>query len=204
MATTKEEILKWFREEKKDSDLLIDKKWIVQEEEGGNAVFAQMDELPFGIGVEFIGDFADLILYSGIETATVSKDERLDLYRKLLILNDENHMVKATLAGRNDEIALRTDLDLKSLGKEEFNDAIVSIIVGAVEIQKILGIQGEDEEEETQRIIEFVLNALQTKSKEEVVQMLIDKTGMEEKDAKEIVDRIQKEWNQKPPENMYS
>ncbi len=203
MNATKEDILKWFREEHK-TDLLIDKKWIVQESDDGHSIFAKMDELPFGIGVEFIGDFADLILYSGVETATMSKDERLDLYRKLLILNDENHMVKATLAGRNDEIALRTDLDLKSLGKEEFNDALVSIIVGAVEIQKILGIKGDDEEEETQRIIEFVLNALQTKSKDEVVQMLIDKTGMEEKDAKEIVDKIQKEWNQKPPDNMYS
>ena len=202
MKTTKEDILKWFREEH-DSDLLIDKKWLVQESQDGKSIFAQMDELPFGIGVEFIGDFADLILYSNVETATMSKDERLEIYRKLLIMNDENHMVKATLAGRNDEIALRTDLDLKSLGKEEFNDAIVSIIVGAVEIQKILGIKGEDEEEETERIIEFVLNALQTKSKEEVVKMLIERTGMEEKDAKEIVDKIQKEWNTKPPENMY-
>ncbi len=204
MEAKKDDILKWFREEKKGSELLIDKKWMVQESPDGKSIFAQMDELPFGIGVEFIGDFADLILYSGVETATMSKDERLELYRKLLILNDENHMVKATLAGRNDEIALRTDLDLKSLGKDEFNDAIVSIIVGAVEIQKILGINGEDEEEESQRIIEFVLNALQTKSKDEVVKMLIDKTGMEEKDAKEIVDQIQKEWNQKPPEDMYS
>jgi len=30
-----------------------------------------------------------------------------------------------------------------------------------------------------------------------------DSHWVEEKDAKEIVDKIQKEWNQKPPENMY-
>ncbi len=205
MKATKKDILKWFREEKKDSELLIDKKWMVQESDDGHAVFAQMDELPFGIGVEFIDNFAELILYTNVETATMSKDERLELYRKLLILNDENHMVKATLAGRNDEIALRTDLDLKSLIKEEFNDAIVSIIVGAVAIQEILGIKkDEDDEEEAQRIMEFVLDALQTKTKDEVVKMLMEKTGMKEEDAKEIVNKVQKEWKPKPPEGMYN
>ena len=205
MKATKEGILKWFREEDKDSELLIDKKWMVQESDEGNMVFAHMDEIPFGIGVEFIDSFADLILYTNVETATMSKDERLELYRKLLIMNDENHMVKATLAGRNDEIALRTDLDVKSISKEEFNDAIVSIIVGAVAIQDILGIKGdEDDEEESQRIMEFVLDALQTKTKDEVVKMLMDKTGMKEEDAVNIVEKVQKEWKPKPPEGMYS
>lgn len=202
MSTTKKEILKWFKETGK-SDMLIDKKWIVQESEDKSAIFAKLDELPFAIGVEFIDSFAELILYTDIETATMSKDQRLDIYRKLLILNDENHMVKSTLAGRNDEIALRTDLDLKSLSKEEFNDAIVSIVVGAVKVQDILGIKGEDEEEETQRIIDFVLSALQTKTKEEVVSMLMEKTGMKKEDAEEIVSKVQKEWKPKPPPGMY-
>ncbi len=202
MKATKKDIVKWLTESK-DTDLLVDKKWIVEESEEGGTVFAKLDELPFGIGIEFIDDFAQLILYTGIETATMSKDERLDIYRKLLIMNDENHLVKATLAGRNDEIAIRTDLDLKSLSREEFNDAIVSIIVGAVALQDILGIKGEDEEEESERIIEFVLNALQTKSKEEVVDMLVEKTGMKKEDAQEIVEKVQKEWKPKPPEGMY-
>lgn len=202
MKGTKELILKWFREEKK-TDMLIDKKWTVQEAEDGKAIFATMDELPFGIGVVFIDSFAELVLYTNVETATMSKDERLDIYRKLLILNDENHMVKATLTGRNDEIALRTDLDLKSLSRSEFNDALVSIVVGAVALQDVLGIKGEDEEEEAERIMEFVLNALQTKSRDEVVEMLVDKTGMKKEDAEKIVEKIQKEWKPKPPEGMY-
>ena len=202
MEATKEDIVKWFREEH-DSELLVDTKWMVQESEDGTAIYAKTDDLPFGIGVEFIDGYAKLILYTGLETATMSKDERLELYRKLLILNDESDMVKAILWGRDDEIALRTDLDLKSLSKEEFNDAIISIIVGAVGFQKIVGVQDEDEEEEAERIIEFVLNALQTKSEEEVVQMLVEQGGIEEEDAKEIVQKIEKEFNQKPPENMY-
>ncbi len=202
MKATKKDILKWFTDEKK-TDMLIDKKWAVQETEDGNAIFAKLDELPFGIGVEFIDSFAELVLYTNVETATLSKDERLDIYRKLLILNDENHMVKATLTGRNDEIALRTDLDLKSLGREEFNDAVVSIVVGAVALQEVLGIKGEDEEEEAQRVVQFVLDALQTKTKDEVVKMLMDKTGMKKEDAEEIVKRVQKEWKPKPPEGMY-
>lgn len=202
MKGTKELILKWFREEKK-TDMLIDKKWTVQEAEDGKAIFATIDELPFGIGVVFIDSFAELVLYTNVETATMSKDERLDIYRKLLILNDENHMVKATLTGRNDEIALRTDLDLKSLSRSEFNDALVSIVVGAVALQDVLGIKGEDEEEEAERIMEFVLNALQTKSRDEVVEMLVDKTGMKKEDAEKIVEKIQKEWKPKPPEGMY-
>lgn len=202
MKGTKELILKWFKEEKK-TDMLIDKKWTIQEAEDGKAIFATLDELPFGIGVVFIDSFAELVLYTNVETATMSKDERLDIYRKLLILNDENHMVKATLTGRNDEIALRTDLDLKSLGRKEFNDAIVSIVVGAVAFQNVLGIKGEDEEEEAERIMEFVLNALQTKTRSEVVQMLVEKTGMKKEDAEKIVEKIQKEWKPKPPEGMY-
>ncbi len=202
MKATKKDIIKWLTESK-DTDLLVDKKWVIEESEDGNTIFAKLDELPFGIGIEFIDSFAELILFTGMETATMSKDERLEIYRKLLILNDENHLVKATLAGRNDEIAIRTDLDLKSLGREEFNDAIVSIVVGAVALQDILGLKGEDEEEEADRIIEFVLDALQTKTKDEVIDMLVEKTGMKKEDAKEIVEKVQKEWKPKPPEGMY-
>ena len=202
MKATKKDIIKWLTESK-DTDLLVDKKWVVQESEDGRMVFAKLDELPFGIGIEFIDHYAQLILFTGIETATMSKDERLEIYRKLLILNDENHLAKATLAGRNDEIAIRTDLDLKSLSREELNDAIVSIVVGAVALQDILGIKGDDEEEEAERIIEFVLDALQTKTKDEVIDMLVEKTGMKKEDAKEIVEKVQKEWKPKPPEGMY-
>lgn len=202
MKATKKDIIKWLTESK-DTDLLVDKKWVIEESEDGNTIFAKLDELPFGIGIEFIDSFAELILFTGMETATMSKDERLEIYRKLLILNDENHLVKATLAGRNDEIAIRTDLDLKSLGREEFNDAIVSIVVGAVALQDILGLKGEDEEEEADRIIEFVLDALQTKTKDEVIDMLVEKTGMKKEDAREIVEKVQKEWKPKPPEGMY-
>ncbi len=202
MKATKKDILKWLKG-KKDSDMLIDREWFVQESGDGNVIFAKMDALPFGIGVRFIDSYAELILYTNFETATLSKDERLEIYRKLLILNDENHMVKATITGRNDEIALRTDLDLKSLSREEFNDAIVSIVIGAVSFQEILGIKGEDEEEEAERIIEFVLDALQTKSEKEVVDMLVEKTGMKREDAEEIVKKVKKDWRPKPPEGMY-
>ena len=202
MEATKEDIIKWIKE-KGDGELILDKDWTVEEGEDENTLFASLEDTNFTIGILFKDGMAELILFTDLETATLSKDERLELYRKMLILNDEEYMVKATLYGRDDEIVFRSDLDLVSLSRKELDDAVAFIMLAALRLEKILGMDENEEEEAVRQLIEFIADTLQTKSEKEVIRIVAEKTGISEEEAKDIVEKIKKDMNLKPPEGMY-
>ena len=195
----KSEIVQWLREEGK-GDRLIDLAWDVDEVDE-NFLQASHPDLPFTIGIQFADRFVGLLLLTDLETAVMDPEKRLEIYRKLLIFNDENPMVKAMLSGRNDVVAFRTDMDLVSLSKEEFNDALITLLIAYRAFRReILGITPE---EEMEKIIEFIASELREKSEDEVVKMLVERGGLSEEDAKELVDKIKKEMRMTPPPNIY-
>jgi hypothetical protein len=199
-------LIKWFESTDASTDLYIDKEWIITKKDDENQrMLVSQEELPFQLLVDVGEYFIHISLYTNLETAVKTIEERLKLYRDLLILNDETYMVKFVLSGRNDEIVLRTDLDKCTLGKEEFNDAIVSILFGVEGLRKVLGVHGPpaDEQKEKEATIAAIVSALKTKPKKEVVKMLVN-AGMPKDTALTMVDDIIKEYKISPfPEKGY-
>jgi hypothetical protein len=193
-----ERVKTWMSNEEEGSEMLIDNVWELEVTD--ESIMGTAEDIPYSIQIDVSEEFINILVHTGLETATMANDERLDLYRKLLILNDETQMMKLVLNGRNDEIVIRTDLDLASLGKEEFNDAIISVLVGADGLHSILGSTGDEEEEEdAEEAINAIVAALRFKSRDQVVDMLINQVGMDREDAIKLVDRIIKAYQIRPP-----
>lgn len=201
MTSSKEwkaKIKGWLIRKESGSDLLVDREWSIEETE--DTLIASSEHSPYTIHIEFGEAFMSILVHTGIETATMPVNERLDLYRKILILNDEIMMMKVVLSGRNDEIVIRTDLDLASLGKEEFNDAIISVLVGAHGLRRIVSEffdEGEDDADET---INAIASALKVRSRAQVINMLVTQAGMDRDEAIQLVDQIIEAYSIHPPD----
>jgi len=194
---TLEKIIGWLEEEKEGKSLL-NQKWEITPIEDTDVVMASTEGLPLSIGIEATDKFINLVIYTGIETAVLPNQERLKIYRDLLLLNNENEMMKFLLAGREETIGIRVDLDTMTLGKMEFNDALVSLIIGAETLRATLYSDttketGENPEKET--VMEIISNELESgRSKESIIKDLVS-AGMSEEDARAIVNEIAKKLN---------
>lgn len=183
-------VLEWLREGTDTAEDIVDLPWALKELQPG-AYVAEHPRMPFSVLVTFSDEFVHLLVPLGLETFSMSKDDKLKVYHALLRLNDQVNLMKFTLAGMDDEVYLRVDLDKKTLGKEEFNDALTSLLIGLLSAISALGLEQAFQQEVFDRIVAMVLERLQKgATREELMRFLTVKVGMPEKDAKDLLDQI--------------
>ena len=83
----KKKTSKWLSEGLEDSDLFT--PGAMEVEETDSDIMLSHRDIHYDIRVEYEEDFLKLVVETPIETATLSNDERLSIYRKMLIANDE-------------------------------------------------------------------------------------------------------------------
>lgn len=193
---TLEKVVEWLGEVGNGKSL-VNQKWDMTPIEDTDIIMASTEGLPFSIGIEITEKFVNLVIYTGIETAVLPNQDRLKLYRDLLLLNNENQMMKLLLAGREETIGIRVDLDILTLGKMEFNDALSSLIIGAEALKTILSsnITGQTDEKEQNSIEDIIASELESgKSKKSIIKDLVS-AGMSKEDATAIVKEIAEKLN---------
>ncbi len=138
-----EDFIKWFDEVKTDSKKPLDEHWDVDSKAGKDSIWirAENPKEPYSVHVKLYGNFATLFVFTAIETSVMGLQERLDIYRRLLRLNDRWKMIKFSISGDNDEIVLKTDLNLNSLNRDEFCDALTVTLIGMNEMYIELGLE---------------------------------------------------------------
>lgn len=184
------QIIGWLREGRDDARDIADLPWTVTRT-GPTHYLAQYPKMPFVLNLIFGEGFVYLLVPLGVETLALSNDERLKIYHTLLRLNDKVNLLKFTLSGMNDEIVLRVDLDKKTLGKGEFNDALTVLLIGVNEVVRALGL----EEDFARSIFEHVIGMIVERiekgaTKGELLKFLTVKVGMSRKDAEALLDQI--------------
>lgn len=183
-------VLEWLKEGVDTAEDIVDLPWAVKELQP-NVYVAEHPRMPFSLLVMFSDEFVHLIVPLGLETFSMSKDDKLRVYHALLQLNDQVNLMKFTLAGMDDEVYLRVDLDKKTLGKEEFNDALTSLLIGLLSAVSALGLERAFQQEVLDRIVAMVIERLQKgATREELMRFLIVRVGMPEGDAKSLLDQI--------------
>ena len=198
----KENVLEWLKAGSDDATDIVDLPWSIKEIKE-NYYVAEHPKMPFLLNVVFSDNFVYLIISTGIETASLESQERLKMYRILLLLNEKINLLKFTLSGMNEEIVIRVDLDRKSLGKGEFNDALTALLIGLNEMVSALNIEKEFQEAVFERIALMVLDRLSKgASNEDILLFLVKKVGLSREDAKALLDEILK--SQKRPEKGVS
>ena len=192
-----ETIRRWFSEEIKSSDMIIDEKWQMQELNGDPDRFAVSNEnLPFEIGVYIKEEFANINVYTNLSTSDWEIKDQRDIYHDLLIQNKKNLFVKYYLTGENDTVALRTELDLEYLNKKEFNDAFQAVIRGSMWLLQKMGLLEENlcEEGSEQELENKILKMLDKGMKKHaIIKNLIEERDMDPEEATERVFNLVKD-----------
>ncbi|ASJ08166.1 DNA-binding protein [Thermococcus siculi] len=190
MADIETQVLEWLRSGNDEAQDIVDLPWSVQQIQPGTYV-AEHPRMPFSLLVSFSEGFIHLVVPLGLETFSMVKDDKLKVYHTLLRLNEQVNMMKFTLSGMNDDVYLRVDLDKKTLGKEEFNDALTALLIGLLSAVSVLGLEEEFAQEVFDRIVGMVVERMQRgATREELMRFLTVKVGMSVEDAKALLDQV--------------
>ncbi|WP_456367939.1 DNA-binding protein [Thermococcus sp.] len=186
------EVLEWLKAGRDDAEDIVDLPWNVKEV-GKDHYIAEHPKIPFSLHVIFMDGFIRLAVPTGIETLAMRLEEKVKVYHTLLVLNERMNLLKFTLSGMNDEIVIRVDLDEKSLGKEEFNDALTSLLVGMNVLMDSLGLTQEFQEIIFERLALMVMERLQGgQSESEIIEFLTKKVGLSREDAEALLHDLKK------------
>ena len=188
--TLESRIIEWLKEGYDGARDIVDLPWTVTKT-GPDRYIAEYPKMPFVLNLIFDEGFVYLLVPLGIETLTLPNDEKLKIYHALLRLNGHINLLKFTLSGMNDEIVLRVDLDKKTLGKGEFNDALTVLLLGLNYVVQVLGLEEDFAQSVFERVIGMVLERIEKgATKEELMKFLTVKVGMSQEEAKTLLDQI--------------
>ncbi|MFP3317632.1 MAG: DNA-binding protein [Thermoplasmata archaeon] len=197
MADLKKEIKSWLTSGTDTKEDVLDLVWSIKEE--GNVIIAEHPKIPFILYISIGEKFIRLIVSTGMDTALLEPQQRLDIYRKLLILNDKIDLVKFVISGVDEEIILKVDLDVTTLGKDEFRDAITGIVASLYLMVKEFQLEEEFNRRITERIISMVREKMnEGASTSDLLTFLTKKVGLDSTTAQKIIDEITKKNEYQP------
>ncbi|NJE76656.1 DNA-binding protein [Thermococcus sp. ES12] len=198
MTDIETQVLEWLRTGREDAADIVDLPWEVKAVDESMYV-AEHPKMPFTLVVMFSDEFVHLVIPTSLETYGMSDEDRLYVYHTLLELNDRIYMMKFSLGRPNDVVNIRVDLDKKTLGKEEFNDALTALAVGLLSGVSALGLEEEFVERIFDRIVVMLLERIQKGyTYEQLMEFLTIKVGLKEKDAKELLDAVLEAVEEEP------
>ncbi|NPA75535.1 MAG: DNA-binding protein [Euryarchaeota archaeon] len=190
MEAIEAKVLDWLMSGNDDASDVVNLPWKVEEIEKG-VYTAEHPSVPMHLMVMFSERFVHLIVPTTIETDSMEENERMDVYKKLLMLNERIHMMKFAIGEPNGQIRLLVDLDKETLGKDEFNDALTSLVIGVLAGVMALGIEEEFVQKVFARIVSMLVEKIQKgASEEELMEFLTVKVGMDVRDARDLLDAV--------------
>ncbi|MGB9815540.1 MAG: CBS domain-containing protein [Thermoplasmata archaeon] len=185
----KAEIIRWLTSGSDSSEDPANLIWDVKVQD--NLVVAEHPKIPFILHILFANRIIRLDVYTGLETALLDPIQRLDISRKLLFLNDRTALVKFTIRGINEEIVLSSDLDLASINREEFSDALTGLITALYMMIKEFKLEEEFNKQLAQRVMLMVKERIEKgATKDDIISFLVTKVGLDENSARKLLDEI--------------
>ncbi len=200
-----ETIKEWLEEGKDNPDTLVDLKWAIIEEKKEQerlvSLRASHPSLPINLLILLLTpqrlakagviQTIRLVIETDIPTVDLDPQEKLFVYRDLLS-SSRLPLVKFYIYGEHHFIGIAVDLDLKSLSKAEFNDALAMLMAAYLYLRKNEAFTRYLRREELMMLAKLVVNYIRKgASKEEIIEYLVE-SGVERGQAEEIVDSIYK------------
>jgi len=196
-VTDLETLRKWLTEGTENPEMLEHLKFIVVEERKSDeklkAFRAVSPSIPVRLLVADLGDKPIPAFRVAIETdiATVDMDpvQKLRVYRELLLVS-RLPLVKIYVYSDEHLIALAVDLDKRSLGRREFNDAIAALALAYNYLVRELGLEQQAGEEALKNLEMLAAAQLRRgRSREEVEEILLQ-AGIPESIARKIIESV--------------
>lgn len=185
----RETVTNWLSEGNDDSEKLIDLPWKIKSH--GDYIILDHKHVPFKIHILFMPKSLQMYMRTEIETAVIESEPRLAIYRTLLILNRQIEHVKFMLAGMNEEITLRVDMELEEITKDKIDLSLNLLLTSLYIMANALHI----EEEFNQQILQWMFKMIsdfvrQGKTKKDIEKILVGKIGINKDDAEEIISQV--------------
>ncbi len=187
------QIITWLKQGKPSADKLVDFPWEVEEKDNNTYVAIHpMFPIKIFIGCDEEIGVIRLQTILDVETISLNNDERLILYHKLLKLN-ASPLTKFILVGDEDLPAIAVDLSIKTLGKDEFNDALALLLATVNASIKLFGL----EEVYGSKLFMELLNLVKKHieegwGRERLIDYLVKNAKLNKDQAIEIVDSLLK------------
>ena len=202
MTVTQQEVLGWLSGGDEKAGNLVDVPWKIQQFQ--KYAILENDKVPFSVYLIFENDIMRIFLKTGIETAVLESQERLSIYRTLLLLNRQLDLVKFMLDGMNEEVVSRVDLELDALSKNELNVGLSTLLSSLYLMVKALKLEDEFQAGVVERMVLMVKDMLkQGKSTDEIKEYLTEKMGLTADQAQSVIDQIVGSQEKKMPGEMY-
>jgi len=189
MVNWNDEIKKWLTSGTDTKEDIMDMVWNVKDEK--TYLIAENPKIPFTLYIYNSEKFIRIIASTGLNTALLEPLQRLDIYRKLLLLNDKIDMTKFVISGTNEEIILKVDLDVASLDKKEFGDALMGVLTSLYMMIREFQLEDEFNKRLTDRIVNMIQEKIaEGATREELLEFLVKKIGLDQKTAENILNEI--------------
>ena len=202
MTVTQQEVLGWLSGGDEKAGNLVDVPWKIQQFQ--KYAILENDKVPFSVYLIFETGIMRIFLKTGIETAVLESQERLSIYRTLLLLNRQLDLVKFMLDGMNEEVVSRVDLELDALSKNELNVGLSTLLSSLYLMVKALKLEDEFQAGVVDRMVLMVKDMLrQGKSTDEIKEYLTEKMGLTADQAQSVIDQIVGSQEKKMPGEMY-
>jgi len=189
------QLVKWLREGSDTAKNPVDWPWEVEIEEDEDFKVAKAFHpnamLELQVAADYSSGLIRLVLDPLYPTKFLNNDERLKLYYSLLRMNAETGLVKTALVGDDDGVVFVVDLDPKSLGKAEFNDAIEQLYLAAGAFVKAVGWEDEVSKMFMETVASLLLDKIEKgASREEIIAYLTTKLRLSREEAERIADAL--------------
>ncbi len=196
-AVDLETVKEWLVEGVDNPERMEHVKFTVLEERRENgrltAFKATSPRIPVSLYVADLGEkpipALRVVVETGVATVDLEPEAKLRAYRLLLLLS-KLPLIKVFIHGSEHSIALAVDLDKRSLGRDEFNDAIAAIAIAYNLLVRELGLEEEAGAEALKNLQELAAAQLRRgKSRSEVEEMLV-RAGIPRELADKIVESV--------------
>ena len=183
----------WLKGGKEEADKVLDFPWDIEVTEGEeeDVLTATHPKIPFPMVIHITKQYANLFMDTGVPTDTIDVEDRMRIYKKLLYINMNLNLMKTGLVGEEQRVVLVVDLDLASLNKKEFNDAVTALTFGSQHVIDALGLTNELSNLMLDRTAKMVSDKVgDGQSKDDILQFLIHRVGMDKEYAEEFMKKV--------------
>ncbi|MFG1519504.1 MAG: hypothetical protein AAE977_03365 [Thermoplasmataceae archaeon] len=198
----KQTIVSWLSSGKEDAKTLIDLKWKLKWDRWH--LILENERIPFNFLIGFHEEALHITLDTDMETAVMDTQQRLAIYRVLLILNQRIDLAKFMLFGINEEVIVRVDLAIDSLSREELNLSMNILLSSLYLMVSTLNLEEEMQNLVRERMLMMIQDLISRgKSRDDILQFMTKNLGINVQDAEKILDQIIPQPKNNQQDSMY-
>ena len=211
MKVAKSDLIEeWLKKGDDNAKKIINLPWNVirSEEENGINLFASYPRFPFTLLFRIDNYNTVIALDMKFPTDSLNVQDRLDIYRKLLLLNGEIPYSKFSLVGDDLNVVIVSEIETSKVDRDMLNDRMEAILNSAYKMAQALNLQEELQQVMLENIVATVKEKIEKgASKDNVMEYLITKLKISSDMAEKIVEEVEKQMKQpgksETTEDMY-